>query len=474
MKFSASGLGYRASLVDQGIEIGVDRLIESRGEVSGELLVSRTGEGHLMQARFNLSSITARNSTAKYLGERSNSVDWNGVLERFSLEVIRRERTASPVVALGRRPPRPAPNWQLWPLLVKGDPTILYGDGEAGKSTLAGAAAVAWTTGAQVIPGWKAHGTGNVLVLDWEADEEDWTDIIGGIGAGCGHESPEGSIWYRYCSTSLPAMLHEVAAQITEHDISLVIIDSVGMATPGEREGASAESGTLRLFSAIRRLGVATLLIDHLAKSDLRNGQIAPGPYGSIYKRYRTRLAFELRAADTRAGDDWKHTAMYHRKGNKIRRMDAMGIGILHDTDGTIRFRAEEVRDALEAGMSHGERITRFLLDEGKATIREIAEATGIDSKIVHVTVSRSGHLMKVGLDGKAAMWGVRTDGVSPTSPTRVGDGKSNKGSPLKGGEPLVLDVVGVGDEEPDQRSFRDVLAEANEDRADEGDWDID
>ena len=60
MKLERVGLGYRWDIVNEGVRIVADRITESRGDMSAEVTVQRSPEGHVMRARVNLSSMTAR------------------------------------------------------------------------------------------------------------------------------------------------------------------------------------------------------------------------------------------------------------------------------------------------------------------------------------------------------------------------------------------------------------------------------
>ena len=89
----------------------------------------------------------------------------------------------------------------------------------------------------------------------------------------------------------------EVARVVAVKEVKLVIIDSVGMASSQQRDGADASEGAVRFFRGLRELGVASLLIDHVTGEDMRRER-TPKPYGSVYKYNAARNAFELRQRD--------------------------------------------------------------------------------------------------------------------------------------------------------------------------------
>src|SRR5690349_21786738 len=93
------------------LEVGVRRLSRSRGELHGEIDVScglgtRSADGRLHKARFNLSSTSARNTLARALSSRAPvpDLDWSDVLEDFCRQVMAAEEAGEPVVMVGSRP----------------------------------------------------------------------------------------------------------------------------------------------------------------------------------------------------------------------------------------------------------------------------------------------------------------------------------------------------------------------------------
>jgi hypothetical protein len=105
--------GYMLELAAAGTTLRVERLRRERGELIGELTVScvlpgtRSPNGILSVADFNLSSARARTDRGKLLAERSQApMDWAGLLEELCQYVIAAERTGQPAILL-RDVPRP-------------------------------------------------------------------------------------------------------------------------------------------------------------------------------------------------------------------------------------------------------------------------------------------------------------------------------------------------------------------------------
>ncbi len=361
------GLGYVGTLVEQGLSISFDRIFESRGEVMGELTVERAPEGHLLRAKFSASSRSDRDATARDLGGRSNNVVWRDVLETFCLRVLEAERTGQPFDQVGALPPLAELDWLLRPMLVRGEPTILFGAGDAGKSLFAAACAFMVRTGVQVIGGFAPARPGaEVLVIDWEDQRQQWNDRIAAIAKAAGVEPPQ--IGYRRgMGVPLTDQLHDLAQHVEQQHVALLIVDSVGLAMPARSDGADANEAALRLFSALRHLSVTTLLIDHIAGADVGQEKLATKPYGSVYKAWMARSVWQLRAGST-TPDGVLHVGLWHTKFNAGPKHASLGLGI-HFGPGEILIAREEIEDEeLNAAMPLHSRIYNALLMGGKTS----------------------------------------------------------------------------------------------------------
>lgn len=360
------GLGYVGTLISEGIVVAFDRIVQARGEVMGELTVERAPEGHLLIAKFSASSRADREQTARDLGGRSNNVVWRDVLEQFCLRVLSEERAGEPFESVGTEPPAPELDWLLRPFLVRGEPTILFGEGDAGKSTIAAAIAVMARTGVPVIEGWQPRRPpSGVLVMDWEGQQRQWNDRIAAAARGVGIEPPQ--ICYRRgMGTALTDQIHDVAQHLAQHKDELLIVDSVGLAEPTRSEGADANESAKRMFSALGHLRVTSLLIDHVAGVDVGADRLAAKPYGSVFKKWLARSVWQLRAGATDP-DGTMHVALYHDKFNAGEKHAPMGLS-LHRGGGELLFQREEITDErLEAGQPLATRIYALLLAGGKS-----------------------------------------------------------------------------------------------------------
>lgn len=431
MRVSREGLGYRAAVIEEGISLSVDRITESRGETYGELTVERIPEGHLMRSRMSLVSSGARQGAARYLESRSSGVRWTSILETLFVEVLRQEREGAPVVTIGKLPKRPSTEFLLRPMLPDGKPTILFGAEGTGKSTLAAAIAVTVATGQPCLGGWSVDQTRQVLILDWESSPADWNDLIAAVACGVDQEPPD--VLYREMAQALTSDLYSVARIVAENDVGLVIIDSVGLASPSAKEGSDANDAAVRLFSALRHLRTTTLLIDHVTKSD--DSGTTSRPYGSVYKPALARATYELRAAEEADADGTRHLALYHRKHNMTARQAPVGIAVRRDA-AICELRVEPVLlsdDRIAKGATLTDRI-RDTLREGALSVEEIATLTSSEGGVVRRTLNRHRDLfVPVGQPGKKAnVWAIKSNRDSV--PGHVPHGTRDSGTPPTGG----------------------------------------
>lgn len=404
MIFARSGMGYVGAWDRGAVEIKADHLRRRSGELHGEINISSgvvaAGYGRLHRATFNFSSTMMRERLAKSLQDRARSGDsipWQDYLEDFCRAVLEADQAGTPVIKVGQLPPQAAEGYLIPPFLPEGKASIVYAAGGTGKSYLAVLCAVMVATGKGAL-GWPVTTPGQVLYLDWETDAYEIDERLGRVARGMGIETPE--ILYRSCAGSLDRMAEDVAQLVADHDIRLVIVDSVGMASGTSHEGSSAEESAIKLFSAIRHLGTTVLCVDHVTGEDSKSEGAISKPYGSIYKVNLARSVWELKGTPAEEGQE-THLALFHRKVNKGRLSPAIGLSVTHGPEAVVFKREDISDDGLVKGLSNTARVQRVLAG-GSATITEIVEQTGLSDARVRVVLSR----------GRGQMFGKRGDGT--------------------------------------------------------------
>jgi hypothetical protein len=191
--------------------------------------------------------------------------------------------------------------------------------------------------GREIIPGIAPAVKGHVLYLDWETTREVINDRIQAIGAGHGFK-PTG-MFYRRCVRPLADDAEELSAIVAEKKIVLVIVDSAAYAMGAQGEYGDANESVLRLHEALRLMNATALIIDHVAKTDLRAKPGTATPYGSAYKTNAARISWEVRKAPSANG---LAINLYHAKSNDTRQLEPIGLSLEWE-EGLIRFSKSDV-----------------------------------------------------------------------------------------------------------------------------------
>ena len=397
----AEGLGYRAGS-SEGVGLELTRLRELRGELTGELTVTRDGM-HLLAQRFNLSNGQARVGLAKQLaahpfggeGPSRKAVDWREVLEQFCLRVLELERAGEDFEQVGTLPPQPTPPRIIDPYLPMG-PTLVWAPQGVGKSTLAAAVAVTLEAYAEVIPGWHPTTQAHVLVLDWEASPVEWNDRIARISAGVGVEPP--SVLYRRPRRPLAEQIESIAAVRDREGVGFLIVDSVEKAAGSSNQADNYEAKAERLFMALDRIGLPCLLIDHLSGDDVRHGagKVAVKSIGSILKGAWARATYDLKRDPDTSTETEVQMLLTNVKVNDARKERPYEFAIHYDGDehtGPIRFtRSRLDSPELLSALPQPDQMWRYLAREGAQPSKAIADAIGSTQATVRSILQRDSH----------------------------------------------------------------------------------
>lgn len=256
------------------LEFDLLRQDNRSGETSAEITVTSTLpglEGHLHQARINLSSSPARATLAKTIAARTpgQELDWAGLLEVAVIRTLRAHRAGEPAFLL-RDAVQPLETGHIVePLALAGLPTTLFGDGASGKSAIALALGASIQAG-QPYLGLPPTRTLNVAYLDWEMNGWEHRERLRAI---TDDDMPD--VLYVPCGGPLREQVDRLRRIGREHGIGYWIVDSVAPACGGEPESAEV---ALAFHNALRALGGGALCVAHTTKAgdDSR-------PFGSTF-----------------------------------------------------------------------------------------------------------------------------------------------------------------------------------------------
>lgn len=379
------GMGYRGIWTADHVVLSLTQCRYERGDLSGLLMVFQNAE-FLVAARFNVAAQETRRRLAADLEERTEFRGWRSLLEDFCRQVIRLDSAGSPPVWLAEWKGSHAEEYLLEPLLPLGKPTILYGQGGSMKSTLATAAAVAVTTGAALLD--APPRVGRVMVLDWESDSDDWAERATALARGMGVAYPEAMIAHRQCDRPLRHFVESIAGFVQDHDVALLIVDSVGLAAGVGQEGGDPAETTLKLFQAVAPIQCTKLFIDHVSGDGVDNEHGSKRPYGSVYKMNLARSVWEMRSAHV---DGAVEAVLRHRKVNKGRERPNVEFKVRHGEDRIELALSPVTSPKLRAGVSLEQRLAELMADEGAMSVGEAWKklGDGISYDAVRVCLQR-------------------------------------------------------------------------------------
>ena len=388
----------------QGVGIAFDHLREIYGSLmgglNGEVTVSGlsahgklNGNGeHIYWARHNLSSGSAREELARLLKKRTPAEDnpkvsiypWDDMLEYACTAAARRWRAGEPFVDLAtmQRPERAG--FLVEKLLPRGQTSVLYSRGGAGKSLMSLALCVAVTTGTSLPGGLRPTAIAPTLYLDHESDEEEQRLRLEWLAKGLGLSTLP-SIICRHQTRPIAADLDRIKAEVDEKGIKLVVLDSIAYSLGGSPQD---EELVIAAFNALRTLGtdVSRIVVAHIPKGQKDSQQASI--FGSVFHENAGRSIWEVISTENRDGFS---LALYHRKRNWGKRLAPIGLRFVFDDPAeSVRIEATSVEDDPEL-LSHDTATAQILaaLRKGKLTINGMADATGLKRPAVAEGVRR-------------------------------------------------------------------------------------
>jgi len=370
---SSVGDVYKLIWIEEHIIAQIDHISEDRDTVTAEFNFRLNGDvkGHLYMGKLNMLSATAKDKFAKELNKRLE-LEWDTILEQACVKVIEAYRKGEPAVRIGNLPSRQKPRYRLYPWILEDNITTIYGFGGKGKSKFATLLALTVQSGEDKLGNMNPI-KGNVLVLDWESCKEDWDEYVKATVLGMCFESNDLPL-YRRCYRTLANEILEIQALVLEHEIKLIIVDSVGMASEVTDQFHSSAISFLR---AARSLPCSILLIDHETKEGKQ--------FGSVYKQNEVRSAFELKS-EQESGERVISMALYHTKANSGMLTKPQGFKVSfegnEETTEMVIFERENVADMpeLSKDVPLKDRLINVLA-RGALKIEEAAQEMGLEEK---------------------------------------------------------------------------------------------
>lgn len=401
------GAGFLLVWPENDLQIAVDRLREASDyTVTGEIVISSTSRevgGQVFRGRLNFTGPQAQASLIKALNDHSAGIvpSWPVIVSQLVGGVLEALRQGEPVLAAPDMRRSEHVRYRLAPFLLEHQPTLMYGEGGAGKSMLALWWAMLVSTpvsGAET--GYEVE-PGAVLYLDYETDEGDFSERCDLLGEGLGYGRPV-SLYYRRCYRPLAADVNDLQKIVAEKAIRLLVVDSAGLACGGVPQD---ESQVIPYFGTLRQLGVASLTIAHVAKNVEHKT-----PFGSVYWINIPRSIYQVRKVQE-AGEDDLSIGLFHTKANRGKLQRPHGFN-LHFNETAVFVTKRDVGDVPDfaATLPLKERM-RGLLNHEAMTVHDLAEALDATDATIRGQLHRWKGLFieVVELGSKEKKWGLRT-----------------------------------------------------------------
>jgi hypothetical protein len=388
--FEAISGRYVLRVPEFATEIEVDRLRRERQELIGELAVrcrlpgAKAFDGSLSIADLNLSSARARQDRAKLLASRSaaSTIDWAGLLEECVQRVLAAERAGQPAIDL-----RTLSEPDHDEIHVEGftfprrHSSILFGDGGAAKSYTA-----------LHLAGRLAENGLRVALFDWELAGEDHRQRLRLL---FGADMPR--IVYARCERPLVAEADRLTRIVRDERIDYAFFDSIAFACDGPPEAAEVAG---RYFRAVREIGVGSLHIAHVNKSDDHDKR----PFGSAFWHNGARCTWYAKTAETSGNESTLTLGFFNRKANLGPIRPPLGLTITFAA-GRTTFRKSSVADSPDLAMKMTVRQRMLaVLRHGAMPADEVAEAVEAEADTVKRTARRYKNQFVIIEGGKLAL----------------------------------------------------------------------
>lgn len=370
------------------LTVTLDRFGERGKHVEAECHATTTAPGYrslLTVTRLTLTATTSKDQFAKRLTKLYPEANWDLVVEAIADWGIKTYREGEPILTL---PPIgaaeiPVRTYRIQPLVADDEPTILFGEGGLGKSTVALLCALLVQAG--VAHAGLAGVQGTALYLDYESTQRTMVRRAQRLREGCPllHQTP---LHYRRCVHPLATEAAYYREQVSRRQIIFLVIDSLALACGKELKEAE---GAIQLFAALRELNVPCLIIAHTAKGDDGQGK-KTSVYGSVFFENLSRSVWEIKkageGATTRIG-------LYQRKVNEDElgqrlglRLTFSGKGVWPPTTTIEAFDVTEDQDLI-SGLSLKTHLW-CLLSATPQSLDQLVETVGKARNIVRARLS--------------------------------------------------------------------------------------
>ena len=370
---------YKFYWEDDNIGITVSRIKTHKdARVTGEILVEQGQSIIYPPTQLNFTSSRTLSTIINSLDKIDDKTDWSGIIRSLAYHILERCRAGEPVKELWTSDEIKPPEYLLYPILMKGIPTVIYGEKGVYKTGLALALSVCLQ-----LP-WHDNPLGLVtpdepietLLLDWEAEEDIVKWQLKCLQEGM--RLPPFALHYRRCALPLVDDIDQIQEHIAKISAKVIVIDSIAPAVGGDLKEASS---ALMFHNALRKLKVTSLLIGQTTKEDGKK------LFGSVFFEYMSRSIWELKKIEG-IEEGEMNLALFHRNVNYSNLFQPLGFNIKFNGN-CIAIKEQPIdltqfMDSISAGMKICE-----ALKGGAKTPKELQEITNENYHAVYMALVR-------------------------------------------------------------------------------------
>lgn len=258
------------------------------------------------------------------LEETSEHIQWNEAMSIAVSAAIELYRNGDREIVLTPRGVDKSHPFLLEPFIASSGVSVFFGEGGTGKSLIALAMAVTVASGYPMF-GKLPQRQGPVMYFDYEDDSDVHAERLEAIIAGTNIELKH-PIYHRSLVAKVAQSQSSMRRSIDDTGSVLAVLDSIGMGRGGN---ANTAEDTVRLFRALRSLGVPTVAVDHVSKEDKRSGDLIT-PYGSVYTVNSARLLWGAVVAESNSNHDVKYLNLQNTKANRTHLHAPIGLKVTY------------------------------------------------------------------------------------------------------------------------------------------------
>ena len=339
----------------------------------------------IYRTRLNLISIQSKTKFVNEMKRKIPPIEWADVVENITEQTLARYREGNEVMKIGSIQDEGMPSYQAFPIVRSDGVNILFGQGAQGKSYIS-------TFICMLVQSGMDHAgivteQGNVLYLDWEDSWQSVNRRVMALKKG-NNDTLHDIDHVDMSGTTIDTEMSNIIRMVEDRDISLVVIDSFGMAVGGNQNEGDYVKGVM---SSLNELKASVLVIDHVSKE---NGDT---PIGSNYKQTSARNVWKIDKSQN-LGANIVEVGLYHTKANNSKLFAPVGLRLefindMYDQTDRVLISPIDVEnsDALADQLPVAMKIERAL-KESPMTVEQLITYTGSSINTVRTTLSRNSH----------------------------------------------------------------------------------